>query len=117
MDVLTTVALVSELHEAKNANHVKSMFLATTSHELRSPLNAIIGYSSLIDSQAAGPILNEKYAEYARMINIAGQHLLELIEGLTDLSRIEAGHLLLTGERVPVAAAIEEAAAMLRPQA
>ncbi len=117
MDVLTTVALVSELHEAQNENRVKSMFLATTSHELRNPLNAIIGFASMIDSQAVGPIENPKYTDYARMIHSAGEHLLSLINGLLDLAKIEAGQFPLAEEPVLVAAVVEEALALLRFQA
>jgi signal transduction histidine kinase len=117
MDVLTTVALVSELHEAQNENRVKSMFLAATSHELRNPLNAIIGFSSMIDSQVAGPIENAKYMDYARTIHTAGQHLLGLINGLLDLAKIEAGQFALSEEPVALAAAIDEAVALILIQA
>ncbi len=117
MDVLTTVALVSELHEAQNENRVKSMFLATTSHELRNPLNAIIGFSSMIDSQVVGPIENEKYTDYARLIHAAGEHLLGLINGLLDLAKIESGQVVLSEEPVALAAAIEEVLALARVQA
>ncbi|HEX3862295.1 MAG TPA: ATP-binding protein [Stellaceae bacterium] len=117
MDVLTTVALVCELHEAQNDTHVKSMFLATTSHELRSPLNAIIGFSSMIDSQAVGPIENEQYTDFARMIHSAADHLLGLINDLLDLSKIEAGRFQLTERVVVVAGAIGEVRSLTRPQA
>lgn len=113
MNVLTTVALVSELHAAQNENRVKSMFFATTSHELRNPLNAIVGFSSIIGSQALGPIGNEKYAEHGRMIHSAGNHLLALIDGLLNLCKIEAGRFSLVDEPIAVAEAIEQATALL----
>jgi signal transduction histidine kinase len=91
MNVLTIVALISERHEAERANRVKSMFLANTSHELRAPLNAIIGFSSLIDNPAVGPIPEREYGNYARLIQSSGEHLLALINDLLDMSRIEAG--------------------------
>jgi signal transduction histidine kinase len=117
MDVLTTVALVSELHEAQSENRIKSMFLATTSHELRNPLNAIIGFSSMIDSQAIGPIGDAKYADYARLIHTAGEHLLGVINGLLDLAKIETGQLALAEEPVLLGAAIEEVLSLARLQA
>ncbi len=117
MNVLTTVALVSELREARTQNRVKSMFLATTSHELRSPLNAILGFSSLIDGQVLGPLANEKYADYARLIHTAGEHLLSLIDGLLDLSKLEAGRFALDEEPISVAETAEEAVAFVSMQA
>jgi two-component system, cell cycle sensor histidine kinase PleC len=116
MDVLTTVALSVELHEAQNASRVKSMFLATTSHELRSPLNAILGFSSLLD-EGIGAAATGKHAEYARIIHTAGEHLLALINSLLDLSKIEAGRFALDEEQVPLAEAVEEAAVLLSPLA
>ncbi|HEX3953488.1 MAG TPA: ATP-binding protein, partial [Stellaceae bacterium] len=117
MDVLTTVALVSELHEAQNENRVKSMFLATTSHELRNPLNAIIGFSSMIERQSVGPIGNAQYTEFARMIQSAATHLLGLINSLLDLSKIEAGRLSLHEEPIIIAEVIEEVVSLIRVQA
>ena len=75
MNVLTIVALVSELHQARRANRVKSMFLANTSHELRTPLNAILGFSSMIDGQATEAAAQQRYGEYGRIIHTAGEHL------------------------------------------
>ena len=114
MNVLTIVALVSERQEAENANKVKSMFLAKTSHELRTPLNAIIGFSSLLDQEVRRPLPGqEKYAEYARLIQSSGEHLLALIEDLLEMSKIEAGHIDLHDEHISLSAAIEDAAALI----
>jgi signal transduction histidine kinase len=85
--------------QAEEANRAKSEFLANMSHELRTPLNAIIGFSELIRDQRAGPI-NVTYASYAEDIYSGGQHLLELINDLLDLSKIEAGRYDLVEERV-----------------
>jgi two-component system cell cycle sensor histidine kinase PleC len=95
-------ALISELEEARQmsdearrhaeqANIAKSQFLATMSHELRTPLNAIIGFSEVLHSELLGPHQVAQYKEYAGDIHGSGQHLLNLINELLDLSRIEAG--------------------------
>jgi PAS domain S-box-containing protein len=78
---------------AEQANAAKSVFLATMSHELRTPLNAILGFSELIRDEAFGPVGTERYADYAADIHASGQHLLELITAILDLSKIEAGKL------------------------
>jgi two-component system, cell cycle sensor histidine kinase PleC len=117
MNVLTIVALVSERHEAQNANKVKSMFLANTSHELRTPLNAIIGFSSMIDAQALGPLANAQYANYGRLIQSSGEHLLALINDLLEMSKIEAGRLDLREERVALGPAIADTVAIVALQA
>jgi len=117
MNVLTIVALVGELHQAQHENRVKSMFLANTSHELRTPLNAILGFSSMIDTGVLGPLGNAKYGEYARIIHSAGEQLLGLINGLLDLSKIEAGRVALSEAEHSVREAIEEAASLVMPQA
>jgi len=77
--------------EAEQANIAKSRFLATMSHELRTPLNAIIGFSEVLKSELLGPHAIPQYKEYAGDIHTSGQHLLNLINELLDLSRIEAG--------------------------
>ena len=95
-------ALILELEEARHmsdearrhaeqANIAKSQFLATMSHELRTPLNAIIGFSEVLKSELLGPHHVPQYKEYAGDIHGSGQHLLNLINELLDLSRIEAG--------------------------
>jgi signal transduction histidine kinase len=117
MNVLTIVALVAELHQARRDNLVKSMFLANTSHELRTPLNAILGFSSMIDEEALGPLNNVKYGEYAHIIHTAGEQLLGLINGLLDLSKIEAGRVTLTEERLSLRELLGDAASLVAPQA
>jgi signal transduction histidine kinase len=117
MNVLTIVALVSELHQARRENLVKSMFLANTSHELRTPLNAIIGFSSMIDDETLGPLDNVKYAEYAHIIHTAGEQLLGLINGLLDLSKIEAGRMTLIEESLSLRDLLDGAVALIGPQA
>ena len=76
---------------AENANRTKSMFLANMSHELRTPLNAVIGFSEIMREEMFGPVGDVRYRDYTRMIHDAGEHLLELINDILDMSKIEAG--------------------------
>ena len=76
---------------AEDANLAKSKFLATMSHELRTPLNAILGFSEVMHSELMGKHTVEAYREYSGDIHRSGQHLLNLISEILDLSRIEAG--------------------------
>jgi two-component system cell cycle sensor histidine kinase PleC len=116
-NVLTIVALVSERHEAESASKAKSLFLATTSHELKTPLNAIIGFSSLINSEAIGPIADSRYADYAALIKSSGEHLLQLINDLLDISKIEAGSFDLQEERLSLDPLIGRTIDLVRLQA
>ena len=77
--------------QAELGSRAKSEFLANMSHELRTPLNAIIGFSQLIRSQCLGEIRQTKYLDYLGDIETSGQHLLDLINDILDLSKIEAG--------------------------
>lgn len=79
--------------DAEAANRAKSAFLANMSHELRTPLNSIIGFSDSLLSGTLGHLENEKHREYIGIISSAGNYLLELINDILDLSRIESGHL------------------------
>ena len=78
---------------AEDANRAKSQFLATMSHELRTPLNAILGFSEIIKDCAFGPEAVDRYVEYAADVYASGQHLLDLINDILDISKIEAGKL------------------------
>jgi len=103
--------------EAQRANQAKSEFLANMSHELRTPLNAILGFSEIIKSQLYGPLGHRKYLEYAADVHRSGAHLLELINDVLDLSKIDAGRMELRESEFPVNELIEECAALLRDKA
>lgn len=85
---------------AEQANLAKSRFLATMSHELRTPLNAILGFAEVMKGELLGPHSNPSYKEYASDIHRSGEHLLNLINEILDLSRIEAGRYTLNEEPV-----------------
>ncbi|MHB2265181.1 sensor histidine kinase [Aliihoeflea sp. PC F10.4] len=93
---------------AEEANLAKSRFLATMSHELRTPLNAILGFSEVMGNEVLGPMHNETYRDYSRDINASGQHLLNLINEILDLSRIEAGRYQLNEEPLSLGGVVEE---------
>jgi PAS domain S-box-containing protein len=106
-----------ELRKAKEAaeatSRAKSAFLARMSHELRTPLNAIIGMSKMLSTRRFGP-LNPKQADYLSDITHAGEHLLNLINDVLDLSKVEAGHMDLFPEPVPVAETVATLLSTLR---
>ena len=120
--------LINELEEARQmsdearrhaeqANIAKSQFLATMSHELRTPLNAIIGFSEVLESELLGPHQVKQYKEYAGDIHRSGQHLLNLINELLDLSRIEAGKYELNEEAVSLVDIAEDCRRMMEIRA
>ena len=82
-----------EKTRAEEANQAKSKFLANMSHELRTPLNAIIGFSEIMESGMFGPIGSEKYSEYCHDIHQSGTYLLDVINDILDMSKIEAGRI------------------------
>lgn len=120
MTIATQVAVAInniELYEqALQANRLKSEFLANISHELRTPLNAIIGYSELLLNGMYG-VLNEKQLNRVERVYASGKHLLELINDVLDLSKIEAGQMKLTIEPLNLPALIENVFADVVPQA
>jgi two-component system cell cycle sensor histidine kinase PleC len=89
-----------EKDRAEEANRAKSKFLANMSHELRTPLNAIIGFSEIMESGMFGPLGAEKYGEYCSDIRASGQYLLDVINDVLDMSKIEAGRIRLDFEDI-----------------
>jgi two-component system cell cycle sensor histidine kinase PleC len=98
---------------AEAASVAKSRFLATMSHELRTPLNAILGFSEVMKGEMLGPIRNGSYKEYAANIHDSGRHLLQLINEVLDLSRIEAGRYELQESPVSLAGVVEDCLRLL----
>jgi PAS domain S-box-containing protein len=112
-DVTNRIRTEENLREAKNlaelANRAKSEFLAAMSHDLRTPLNAIIGFSEVMQLELFGPLGATQYASYAKDIHESGRHLLEIINDILDLSKIEAGRMELTPEPVDVGEIVDAA--------
>lgn len=100
--------------EAESAG--KTLFLANMSHELRTPLNAVIGFADIMRQRIFGP-LSDRYAEYADNIHRAGGHLLDLINDVLDVSKIEADRYTLNKERFDARDALSSALALVRVQA
>ncbi len=102
-----TLELKASNEELEKASHLKSQFLASMSHELRTPLNAIMGFSEVLTEEVYGKI-NEKQRRYLNNIYKSGKHLLEVINDILDLSKIEAGKMTLHLRELVVADAIIE---------
>ncbi|APH74709.1 PAS domain S-box protein [Aquibium oceanicum] len=102
---------------AERASSQKSEFLARVSHEIRTPLNAIIGFSELMMDEKFGPMGNDRYRDYLRDINRSGNHVLDLVNDLLDISKIEAGEQEMAYEAVSLNDVLAETVAMMQPQA
>jgi two-component system cell cycle sensor histidine kinase PleC len=102
---------------AEAANMAKSRFLATMSHELRTPLNAILGFSEIMKDEVLGEMKNDTYKSYSEDIHGSGQHLLNLINEILDLSRIEAGRHELQEEALYLDDVVEECGTMMKVRA
>src|SRR6202007_2196350 len=102
---------------AEGANISKSRFLAQMSHELRTPLNAILGFSEVMKSEVFGPHAVPAYKEYAGDIHNSGVHLLNLINEILDLSRIEAGRYELNAEPLALANIVDDCHHLLKLRA
>jgi signal transduction histidine kinase len=113
-EALDALALAKE--QAEGANRAKTALLTNVSHELRTPLNAIIGFSELIRDQAVGPI-DSTYVSYAEDILAGGRHLLDLVNDLLDLSKIEAGRYDLIEEQVNLGQLLSACQRMTAPRA
>ncbi|RWI94373.1 PAS domain S-box protein [Mesorhizobium sp.] len=102
---------------AERASSQKTDFLARISHEIRTPLNAIIGFSELMVDEKFGPVANDRYRDYLRDINRSGNHVLDLVNDLLDISKIEAGQQEMAYEAVSLNDTLAETVAMMQPQA
>jgi PAS domain S-box-containing protein len=108
--------LAARNREVERANNLKSQFLANMSHELRTPLNAIIGFSDLMSDGVTGP-LTEKQQHFLKRIREGGKHLLQLINDILDLSKIEAGQVTLNCEAFNLRGIVPEVVSVIRPLA
>lgn len=102
------LALVAAREAAEAANRAKSSFLANMSHELRTPLNAIIGFADMMGHEMLGSLGNPRYREYVSLIHKSGQHLLDLINDILDVAKIEAGKHDLNIKEIDLVEAIHE---------
>lgn len=107
------LALRDALAIAKSANEAKSVFLSNMSHDIRTPMNAIVGFAALLQRDAGNP---EKVWEYTRKITSSSQHLLGLINDVLDMNKIEGGNATLNISEVNMAEVIEELNVIIRPQ-
>ncbi|MFD1330381.1 PAS domain-containing sensor histidine kinase [Methylopila musalis] len=103
--------------EAESASKAKSDFLANISHELRTPLNAIIGFSEIMESGMFGDLGSEKYYEYCRDIRESGQHLLDVINDVLDMSKIEAGRFGISRQTIDIDKVVLDAMRVITPRA
>ncbi|MDE0087262.1 MAG: PAS domain S-box protein [Candidatus Poribacteria bacterium] len=106
-------AMQSAKETAEYASRAKSDFLANMSHELRTPLNAIIGFAEILRDELVGPV-NDELKECVNDIRMSGQHLLEMINDILDLSKIEAGKMFLQLEEFAIVDAVEEVNAIIK---
>ncbi len=101
------------LHALKRANKAKSDFLANTSHELRTPLNAIVGFSEILDRELHGPLGARKYREYTKNILVSARLLIDVIEDILDLSKLEAGKFAIVDSEFSIRQVVDEAVLMV----
>lgn len=113
----TEEQLKRAMQHSDMSNRAKSEFLANMSHELRTPLNAIIGFSEILRDELFGPLGQEEYKDYAKDINNSGVHLLQIINDILDVSKIEAGKRELSESRVSIREISESAFIMVKPKA
>jgi len=110
-------ALLAAKKAAEFSNRSKTEFLANMSHELRTPLNGIIGFSQIMENQMFGEMGNERYVEYAHDIHGAGRHLLDIINDIMDISRIESGDIEFNATQINLRDTVEICVRMLEDRA
>jgi signal transduction histidine kinase len=103
--------------EAERANKAKSEFLANMSHELRTPLNSIIGFSDVLNNQTFGPLGHAKYGDYAREVGESGRRLLEIINDVLQMARIDSGQIELNRARCEVGEMVSACLRVVRDRA
>lgn len=113
----TETELVAARRAAEAASAQKSDFLARISHEVRTPLNAIIGFAEVMLEERFGPVGNERYRDYLADIHASGEHVISLVNDLLDLAKIEAGRLELNFTAVSLNETVNACVALLQPQA
>ena len=113
---LRTTELVNAKDEAERANLAKSEFLSRMSHELRTPMNAILGFSQLLISDTKQPLTEDQNESVAEILT-AGDHLLELINEVLDLARIESGKITVSIEPVSIRESLDECLSLVKPLA
>ncbi|HAO37081.1 MAG TPA: histidine kinase, partial [Hyphomonas sp.] len=106
-----------EKAKAEHAAHTKSAFLANMSHELRTPLNAINGFSEILSNELYGPMGDERYKGYAQDILTSGQHLLDMINDILDMAKIEAGKMTIDPQPIDPVDPVDAAVRMIRRKA
>jgi len=109
--------LLDARERAEEANRTKSTFLANMSHELRTPLNAIIGFSEILKREMYGPLGDENYADYVGLIFDSGTHLLDLINDILDMSKIEAGKMEISLHAIDVEDIAQNCLKVIEPRA
>ncbi len=107
-------ALLRARDEAEGANRSKTQFLASMSHELRTPLNAIIGFSEILNRELFGALGEDRYRDYSRLIHESGEHLLNVVNDILDMSKIEAGKFKIVKEPFGVASLVNSCCDIMR---
>lgn len=106
-----------EKTKAEHASQAKGSFLANMSHELRTPLNAINGFSEMLVKEVFGPLGDKRYQSYAEDILISGQHLLDMINDILDMAKIESGKMTINTKPIDPVEPVDAAVRMIRRKA
>jgi len=109
--------MLASLKQLRRADRAKSDFLANTSHELRTPLNAIVGFTEILDREIYGPLGSPKYREYTKNILVSARLLVDVIEDILDLSKLEAGKFNVVDSEFTLREVVDEAITLIRAQA